>query len=151
MLAFSSVSTQPVPSAHLIRHRSIFVIAEAALALAAVAGSVQLLAGVQTPPVSDLAKLGLHSWVVPGLWLLLSVGIPSATASWLAWRRSGRTVPAVLFASGALAFELVVQIPFVGPSVLQAVLGTCAVTLAALALHTRSTSTSQPDGAGASR
>jgi hypothetical protein len=54
-----------------------------------------------------------------------------------AWRRSPRAPEAVLAASGLLAAELIVQIPFVGPSALQAVLGTVAVGLGGLALHAR--------------
>ena len=40
-------------------------------------GSAQLLTGTFTPPVSDLEPLGLDSWVLPGLWLLASVAVPS--------------------------------------------------------------------------
>ena len=44
---------------------------------------------------------------------------------------------AVLVASAPLVVELVVQIPFIGPSLLQAVFGTVAVVMAALALRAR--------------
>jgi hypothetical protein len=118
-------------------YRTAFIAAESVVALGAVAGSVQLLTGTFTPPVADLEPLGLSSWVLPGVWLFSSVAIPSTAAAWLAWRRSPRTPLAVLAASGLLAVELVVQIPFVGPSALQATMGTVAVGLAAAVFRAR--------------
>lgn len=117
--------------------RWIFVGAESLVAAAGLAGAIQLGTGTFTPPVSDIESLGLTSWVVPGVWLFASVAVPSGAAAWLAWRRSPTAPTAVLIASGLLGVELLVQIPFVGPSALQAVLGTAAVGLGGLAFHAR--------------
>ena len=109
------------------------------MAVGAVGGTVQLITGTAAPPVEDLEPLGLTSWVLPGLWLFASVAVPSTVAAWLAWRRSPRAPAAVIMASALLAVELLVQIAFVGPSVLQAVFGTVAIVLAGLALVARPT------------
>ncbi|MFN8170766.1 MAG: hypothetical protein U0R65_02760 [Candidatus Nanopelagicales bacterium] len=111
---------------------------EAALALAGAAGAVQLVAGVATPPDSAL-PMGLTSWALPGAWLFATVAVPSAAAAALAARRSPHAPTAVLVGSGLLALELVVQIPFVGPSALQAVFGTVAAGLAGIGIHARRT------------
>jgi len=105
------------------------------IALAGLAGAVQLASGTLTPPVSDIESLGLTSWVLPGVWLFASVSVPSGAAAWLAWRRSPIAPTAVLIASGLLGVELLVQIPFVGPSALQAVMGSAAVGLGGLAIY----------------
>jgi hypothetical protein len=107
------------------------------VALGGAAGAVQLVTGTFTPPVSDLAPLGLTSWVLPGLWLFASVAVPWSFAALLAWRRSPRAPLAVLVACGLLVLELLVQIPFVGPSALQAVMGSVAVVLGVLAVRAR--------------
>jgi hypothetical protein len=119
------------------RFRWAFVIVEALVAIGAIGGTVQLVTGTAAPPVDDLEPLGLTSWVLPGIWLFASVAVPSMVAAWLAWRRSPAAPTAVLVASLLLVVELVVQIPFVGPSLLQAVFGTVAVVLAGLALVAR--------------
>lgn len=111
---------------------------ESALALAGAAGAGQLIAGVSTPPVSDL-PLGLTSWVVPGVWLFATVAVPSGTAAVLALRRSPHAPTAVVAGSALLGVELLVQIPFVGPSALQAVFGTVALGLAGVGLYARRT------------
>ena len=118
-------------------HRMLFVVSESVVAVGAVAGAWQLVTGTLTPPVSDLARLGLSNWVLPGLWLFTMVAIPAASSAWLAWRRSPLALTAVLCASGLLLVELVVQIPFVGPNMLQAVFGAVAVGLAAVAIQSR--------------
>jgi hypothetical protein len=118
-------------------HRTVFVIAESLVAIGGLAGAVQLMSGTYTPPVSDLEPLGLKSWKLPGAWLFASVAIPSGTAAWLAWRRSPAAPTAVLVANGLLAVELAVQIPFVGPSALQAVFGSVALGMSALAVDSR--------------
>jgi len=115
----------------------LFVVSESVVAVGAVLGACQLVTGKQTPPVSDLAPLGLSSWVLPGLWLFTMVALPAALSAWLAWRRSPLAPTAVLCASGLLVVELVVQIPFVGPNLLQAVFGAVAVGLAAVAIRSR--------------
>lgn len=121
------------------RCRWVFVILEGLIALGGLAGTWQLINGTFAPPVEDLEPLGLTSWVLPGLWLFASVAVPSTVAAWLAWRRSPHAPTAVLVACALLAVELLVQIPFVGPSVLQAVFGTLAIVLAVLALIARPT------------
>ena len=121
------------------RFRWLFIVMESLVALGAIGGAVQLVTGTAVPPVEDLEPLGLTSWVLPGVWLFASVAVPSTVAAWLAWRRSPHAPTAVLVASALLAVELLVQIPFVGPSVLQAVMGTVAIVLAVLALAARPT------------
>jgi hypothetical protein len=121
------------------RFRWIFIVVEAFVAVGALMGSLQLATGAYAPPVSDLEPLGLTSWTLPGIWLFVSVAVPSTTAAVLAWRRSPRTPGAVLVASGLLVVELLVQIPFVGPSALQVVMGTIAIVLAVLAVASRAT------------
>ncbi len=103
-------------------------------AVGAVGGSVSMLLGQGTPPIEDLEPLGLTTWTLPGLWLLVTVAVPCGVAAWLAIRRSPWTPTAVLVASGLLVMELLVQIPFLGPSVLQAVMGSIAAVLVTLAL-----------------
>jgi hypothetical protein len=121
------------------RFRWVFVILEGLIAIGGLAGTWQLINGTFAPPVEDLEPLGLTSWVLPGVWLFASVAVPSTVAAWLAWRRSPYAPTAVIVASALLAVELLVQIPFVGPSVLQAVFGTLAIVLAGLALVARPT------------
>lgn len=100
-------------------------------------GSVQLLTGTFTPPVSDLEPLGLDSWVLPGLWLLASVALPCSVAAVLALRASPRYPDACLLAGVLLVVELLVQIPFVGPDPLQAVMGAVALAVLTLAAQAR--------------
>jgi hypothetical protein len=118
-------------------YRTTFVVAESLVSLAGAAGAVQLITGMATPPVSDLAPLGLSSWVLPGIWLFGSVAVPSGAAALLAWRRSPATPTGVLVANGLLALEVAVQVPFVGPSPLQAIFGAVAIGLGGLAVHAR--------------
>ena len=118
-------------------YRVVLVAGESIVAIGALAGAVQLMTGTFTPPVADLAPLGLSSWVLPGLWLCAMVAVPCALAAGSAWRRSPLAPTAVLWASALLAVELVVQIPFVGPSALQATLGAVAAGLAAAAVRSR--------------
>ena len=75
--------------------------------------------------------------MLPGLWLLAPTAAPSTAAAVLAWRRSPLAPTAVLVASAVLALELLVQIPFLGFSILQAVFGAIAIGMAALALLAR--------------
>jgi hypothetical protein len=118
--------------------RRIMVAVETLVGLGGLAGSIQLLAGVATPPVSVLSPLGLSSWVLPAGWLFLSVAVPSGLAAWLAWQRSVWAPPAVLLASGLLATELLVQIPFLGFSMLQLTFGAVAIDMAVVGLLARS-------------
>lgn len=130
-------SSRSAPLSQACPHRVIFIAADSLVALGGIVGTAQLFTGTGTPPVSDLAPLGLSSWALPGVWLFATVAVPSGAAAWLAWRRAPVAPAAVLVASGALAVELLVQIPFLGPSLLQAFFGAFAVGLAGLALRAR--------------
>jgi hypothetical protein len=66
-------------------YRRTIVVVESLVSLGGLAGSIQLLAGVATPPISVLSPLGLSSWALPAGWLFLSVAVPSGLAAWLAW------------------------------------------------------------------
>src|ERR1044072_4471121 len=101
-------------------HRRSLLVIEVLVAVAAVEGSLQLMLDAATPPDADLPG-ALHSWVLPGVWLLVSVGVPSTVAAVLLRRRSPPALRAVLLAAAPLAVELLVQIPFLGPSVLQVI------------------------------
>lgn len=105
--------------------------------VAAAAGAVQLVTGFYTPPVEDLEPLGLRSWVLPGVWLGLSVAAPCAVVACLALRRDPRVGLASVVAGLLLLLELVVQIPFVGLDPLQAVMGSVAVLLLVLGTLSR--------------
>ncbi|WP_298460798.1 hypothetical protein [uncultured Cellulomonas sp.] len=113
------------------------IAAESLVAVAGLGGAAALVAGLGTPPVAAIAPLGLSSWVLPGVWLAGTVAVPSGAAALLAARRSPHAPDVVLLAAGALAVELVVQVPFIGPHPLQAVFGAAAVTLAALGSDAR--------------
>ena len=115
-------------------HRRTFIIVESLVALSGLAGAVQLMAGVATPPNSDL-PLGLSSWVLPGFWLFGTVALPAAIAGLLAYRRSPYAPLAVVLASVTMAVEVLVQIPFIGLNPLQAVFGGLAAVLGALGVH----------------
>lgn len=114
--------------------RRAIIAVECLVVAGGIAGTVQLWTGTYAPPVADVEPLGLTSWRLPALWLFIMVVAPSTVAAWLAWRKSPHTPTAVLVASAALAAELVIQIPFVGTDVLQAVFGGVALGLAAAAL-----------------
>lgn len=117
--------------------RGTFAVVEGLTAVGGVMGSVMLVGGFGTPPVAVLKPIGLTSWALPGLWLFATAALPSAVAAVLAWRRSPWAPPAVLLASATLAAELLVQIPFLGPSWLQAAFGVVAVSMAVLALRAK--------------
>ena len=110
---------------------------ETLVGLGGLAGSIQLLAGVATPPVSVLSPLGFSSWTLPAGWLFLSVAVPSGLAARLAWRRSAWAPVAVLRASALLVIELLVQIPFLGFSILQLIFGAVAIGMAVVAILAR--------------
>jgi hypothetical protein len=125
-------------------YRRLFLVVEAVVAVGGIAGAVQLLTGTATPPVSDLEPLGLTSWTLPAFWLFATTAVPAATAAWCAYRRRPFTPTVVLIACATLAVELLVQIPFVGPSVLQAVFGAVVLVLGGAAWHARSRGWSPP-------
>ncbi|GAA1479106.1 hypothetical protein GCM10009623_35520 [Nocardioides aestuarii] len=122
-----------VSSSGEVRLRVLAVLA-GLTSVAAWVGAGQLALGVYTPPVADLADLGLTSWLLPGLWLAASVAVPCLVVAALAHRRSPRTGMAALVAAGLLATELAVQVPFVGFDPLQAVMGTTAAVIGVLGL-----------------
>lgn len=109
---------------------------EIVLATAALVGAVQLFADVATPPDSQL-PFGLHSWVWPAVWLLATVCVPSALAAVALVRRSRSGPSFVLAATCLLGVELVVQIPFIGLSWLQLVVGLPGACAAAMAIAAR--------------
>ena len=71
----------------VLPHRAALVALNGLTAVAATAGAVQLVAGVATPPDSDL-PWPLTGWTLPGLWLLLTVALPTGAAGGLPWRRA---------------------------------------------------------------
>ena len=127
----SPVDAPPVPW-----RRTLGVLA-GLTAVCGLAGAVQLVTGTFTPPVSDLAALGLDSWVLPGVWLAASVAVPCGVTAVLAWRRSRLVGAAATVAGLLLAVELAVQVPFIGWSALQAVMGSVAVVLVVLGVLSR--------------
>jgi hypothetical protein len=58
--------------------RRTMLVVETLVGVSGLAGSIQLLVGVATPPVSVLNPLGLASWTLPAGWLFLTVALPSA-------------------------------------------------------------------------
>ena len=118
-------------------YRRLFVIAEAVIGGNALLGTALLLTDTFTPDVSVLAPLGLHSWVLPGLWLFASVAVPSGWACRAALLRSAKAPEVVLVASAALLVELAVQLPFLGFDPLQVVMGVPALALAFVAVDAR--------------
>ncbi len=106
---------------------------ESALAVSGLAGAIQLWEGMYAPPITNLEPLGLDTWRLPAVWLFSSVAVPSSIAALAALRRRRAAPELVLAASGLLLVEVMVQIPFVGPSALQAVFGGVAVTMGTLA------------------
>ena len=126
-----------VPHPAVARHltlRWLVVGLEAFIAVGALAGTWQLWTGTFAPPVSDLEPLGLDSWRLPAVWLFASVAAPSLVALYAAAADRTWAPYAVLVASALLIVEVTVQIPFVGPSALQAVMGGIALVLGAVAV-----------------
>lgn len=133
-----SVQTEAGPrTTGLLPHRRFLVTTESLLAVAGAAGAVQLAAGVATPPDAALDGLPFETWAWPGLWLAATVAVPAGVAAWACWTGRPWATTAVLVSAATLGTELVVQVPFVGPSVLQAVFGAVALVLAGAALDAR--------------
>lgn len=135
--ASSSRVAVPGPGPCRYPLRRSLVVGEAVLAAAGLAGSVALVLGRGTPPITALAPLRLRSWVLPGLWLAATVPVPAATAAVLAARRAPQAPTAAVVAATTLGVELVVQIPFIGRHPLQAAFGTVAAVLAGLGVASR--------------
>jgi hypothetical protein len=119
------------------RSRITVVVLAGLTSVSALVGSVQLLFGVFTPPVSDLEPLGLETWRLPGLWLLASVAVPCAAAAVLAWRRDRRAGTVSIAAGALLLVELAVQVPFVGLDPLQPTMALVALALVGLGWRLR--------------
>ena len=132
-----TIATGRAQTISISTFRPTIVVVETLVGLGGLAGSIQLLAGAATPPVSVLTPLGLSSWALPAGWLFITVAVPSGLAAWLAWRRSVWAPVAVLLASALLVTELLVQIPFLGFSILQLIFGTVAVGMAVVGLLAR--------------
>jgi MFS family permease len=82
--------------------RRTFVAVEGLVALGGAAGTVQLLAGIATPPDSALdpfERFGVSGWELPALWLMTSVAVPSAVAAAAALHGSPHAPEWVLLAS----------------------------------------------------
>lgn len=127
--------------------RWVLVAIETFILVGALSGAIQLWTGTFAPPVSDLEPLGLDSWRLPAVWLFASVAVPSAVVVIGALRRWHRTPEAALVASVLLLVEVTVQIPFVGPSVLQAVMGALALIVGVLAVLARRRGWERPSAA----
>jgi len=132
-----TIATSRAQTITISTFRPTIVVVETLVGIGGLAGSIQLLAGAATPPVSVLTPLGLSSWTLPAGWLFITVAVPSGLAAWLAWRRSVWAPVAVLLASALLVTELLVQIPFLGFSILQLIFGTVAVGMAVVGLLAR--------------
>ncbi|MGW5718601.1 hypothetical protein ACWEVP_20695 [Amycolatopsis sp. NPDC003865] len=89
---------------------------ETLLAASAVYGGIALAAGAPgfAMPVGWLAPLGLTSWVLPGIALVLVVGGSLGWASVFAWRLDFRAPVAALAACAVLAGWLAVQFGVIG-------------------------------------
>jgi len=122
-------SSTRAPTLALPRWRRTLGLTAALTSAAAAVGSVQLMTGTFTPPVSDLSPLGLNSWMLPGMWLAASVAIPCAVTAVMAWKRSRWLGLAAISSGALLLIELAVQIPFVGLDPLQAVMALVAFAL----------------------
>ena len=100
-------------------------------------GGLMLIAGRGTPPVDWLRRSGSRAGCFRGDLAHYQRRGPSASAAYLAYRRSGRTPSAVFVASALLGVALVVQIPFLGFHGLQPAMALIGGTAAGLAWRAR--------------
>jgi hypothetical protein len=100
----------------------------------AVYGAVMLATDAWHLPVADLAPLPLHSWVLPGVGLLLVVAVPMLVAAALQWRHARRAAGASLAAGVLLVSWIAVQVAVIGPQMwLQPLMLVAGLATAALA------------------
>jgi hypothetical protein len=112
--------------------RRTLVAVQAVLATCGAAGALQLGLGIATPPISTIEGIGLTSWDLPALWLFTTVAVPAGVGALFAWRGVSVAPLAAVVTGVALLVELLVQMPFLGLNVLQAVFGLVAISLMAL-------------------
>ena len=94
--------------------RVILIILVAFLSLTAVAGGIGLLTGLNAPPVEMLAGSPFHSYVVPGLSLLVIVGGGALVATVLLARRHPWSVLAAAAMGPVIIFFEIVEILAIG-------------------------------------
>ena len=113
---------------------------EMLLAVSAVYGGVSLMVGAPgfTMPVEWLAPLGLTSWFLPGVALVVAIGGTLALAASFAWRVDFRAPLAALAACVVLTGWLAIQFAVIGLRVsIQWVTAGLVVVLFGLALLAR--------------
>ena len=116
--------------------RAALVGSTAFLGLTAVAGGVALLTGVIEPGLELLDGSPFDDYVVPGL-SLTGVGMLSAVASALGWRRAaGAAALAAIAGAGIVIYEAV-EVAVIGPHFLQAIYAALGLGIVALAATTR--------------
>jgi hypothetical protein len=84
------------------------------IGIGAIYGSYRLITDSWHLPTRDLAPLPLHSWVLPGLALLVIVAVPMLAAAGLAWRFVVRTANSSITAGVILVGWIVIQVAIVG-------------------------------------
>ena len=113
---------------------------ETFLALSALYGGVSLIVGAPgfRMPIEWLAPLGLTSWVLPGIALIVAIGGTLAWAATFAWRADFRAPLAGLAAGLVLVGWLAIQFAVMGlRAPIQWVTAALVVVLFALALLAR--------------
>ena len=92
------------------------MVLQIALAVSACYGAVGLVLQLQsfTMPVSWLAPLPLHSWVLPGVALFAGVAVPLAVAAYAEVRDAPHAVALAWLACAALVGWLVLQLLVIG-------------------------------------
>lgn len=109
------------------------------LAISAGYGALGLILGLPgfDLPVEWLKPLPLHSWVIPGVALLLVVGLPLGAAAVAGWRNSPAAEPLAQAACVLLLGWLVFQVAFLGiRAPIQVVTASTAFVLAVLTTRT---------------
>jgi hypothetical protein len=118
--------------------RVALVMLEVFVGVGAVYGGVMLARDSWGLPVTDLEPLPLHSWVLPGVALLVSVAAPMLAAAVLVARSHVRAADASVLAGAILVGWIVVQLAVIGPQMaLQAVMFVLGLVISALGLRLR--------------